>query len=77
MAGFCCPHCRGRVDIFNPSTGGAKALCDQFNLNLLGSLPLDPSVGAAGDSGSQLSTSTTASEDMSKIVAKLRGMLAI
>ena len=30
MAGFCCPHCRGKVDIFNPSTGGAKALCDQF-----------------------------------------------
>jgi len=77
MAGFCCPHCRGKVDIFNPSTGGAKALCDQFGLALLGSLPLDPMVGAAGDSGSQLSTATAASEDMTQIVAKLRGMLAI
>ena len=34
-------------------------------------------VGAAGDSGSQLSTATAASEDMRQIVAKLRGMLVI
>ena len=49
----------------------------RFGLALLGSLPLDPMVGAAGDSGSQLSTATAASEDMRQIVAKLRGMLVI
>ena len=51
MAGFVCPSCHGRSDIFYPSTGGAKALCEELNLRFLGSVPLDPRIGKCCDMG--------------------------
>lgn len=51
MAGFVCPACHGRSDIFYPSTGGAKALCDELGLEFLGSVPLDPRIGKCCDLG--------------------------
>ncbi|EPQ31774.1 uncharacterized protein PFL1_01106 [Pseudozyma flocculosa PF-1] len=51
MAGFVCPACHGRSDIFHPSTGGAKALCEELGLNFLGSIPLDPRIGKCCDLG--------------------------
>lgn len=51
MAGFVCPACHGRSDIFYPSTGGAKALCEELNLRFLGSVPLDPRIGRCCDTG--------------------------
>lgn len=51
MAGFVCPSCHGRSDIFYPSTGGAKALCEELNIPFLGSVPLDPRIGRCCDLG--------------------------
>lgn len=51
MAGFVCPACHGRSDIFYPSTGGAKALCQDEGLTFLGSVPLDPRIGKCADLG--------------------------
>ena len=51
MAGFVCPSCTGYSEIFYPSTGGAKALCDELALTLLGSIPLDPRIGKSCDLG--------------------------
>ncbi|KAL4401288.1 cytosolic Fe-S cluster assembly factor Nbp35 [Malassezia pachydermatis] len=51
MAGFVCPACHGRSDIFYPSTGGAKALCEELNLAFLGSVPLDPRIAKCCDQG--------------------------
>lgn len=51
MAGFVCPACHGRSDIFYPSTGGAKALCEELGLRFLGSVPLDPRIGRCCDMG--------------------------
>lgn len=51
MAGFVCPACHGRSDIFYPSTGGAKALCEELGLRFLGSVPLDPRIGRCCDTG--------------------------
>jgi Mrp family chromosome partitioning ATPase len=51
MAGFVCPACHGRSDIFYPSTGGAKALCEELGLRFLGSVPLDPRIGKCCDMG--------------------------
>lgn len=51
MAGFVCPACHGRSDIFYPSTGGAKALCEDEGLTFLGSVPLDPRIGKCADLG--------------------------
>lgn len=51
MAGFVCPSCHGRSDVFYPSTGGAKALCEELGLRFLGSVPLDPRIGRCCDEG--------------------------
>ncbi|KAJ1575367.1 hypothetical protein NDA12_004832 [Ustilago hordei] len=51
MAGFVCPSCTGYSEIFYPSTGGAKALCEELGLNFLGSIPLDPRIGKSCDLG--------------------------
>lgn len=51
MAGFVCPACHGRSDIFHPSTGGAEALCQELGLTFLGSVPLDPRIAKCCDAG--------------------------
>ncbi|CAD6908838.1 unnamed protein product [Tilletia controversa] len=51
MAGFVCPSCHGHSDVFYPSTGGAKALCEELGLRFLGSVPLDPRIGRCADEG--------------------------
>lgn len=51
MAGFVCPSCHGNSDVFYPSTGGAKALCEELDLTFLGSVPLDPRIGKCCDLG--------------------------
>merc|ERR1711957_558492 len=51
MSGYACPKCGHEEKIFCPSTGGARAMCEQMNVPFLGSIPLDGKVAAAGDSG--------------------------
>lgn len=43
MTGFECPDCGSNHDIFD--SGGARRLCEEFNVPILGSVPLDPAVG--------------------------------
>ncbi|KAI8320579.1 cytosolic Fe-S cluster assembly factor nubp1-A [Martensiomyces pterosporus] len=52
MSGFVCPSCNGQSRIFYPTTGGAKALCEELGIQMLGSIPLDPLIGRACDFGS-------------------------
>lgn len=40
MSGFVCPHCAECTDIF--LSGGGKQLSEQFNINYMGSIPIDP-----------------------------------
>ncbi|MGM0600104.1 MAG: P-loop NTPase [Candidatus Rifleibacteriota bacterium] len=49
MSGFICPDCGKKVDIF--SSGGGEATAKKFNLNFLGSIPIDANVGTASDQG--------------------------
>ena len=49
MSYFICPHCEHEVDIF--SRGGAERTALQSGVAFLGSVPLDPSIREAGDSG--------------------------
>ena len=42
MAGFICPCCKTKSDIFVPVTGGAEGMCKEMNVPFLGSIPLDP-----------------------------------
>ena len=49
MSGFACPHCQERVDIFGQD--GGKNLAAEFDVPFLGSIPIDPAMVAAADSG--------------------------
>ena len=44
MAGFICPHRNKKSDIFEANTGCAEGLCKEFNLKLIGRLPLEPNI---------------------------------
>lgn len=49
MSGYACPHCGENTDIFKG--GGGKQLADEMGVPFLGSIPLDPAMVLAGDSG--------------------------
>jgi Mrp family chromosome partitioning ATPase len=49
MSGLICPHCQKLIPLFKEG-GGEKAAAD-FNVDLLGKIPLDPAVVIAGDAG--------------------------
>lgn len=51
MSGFVCPNCKGESKIFRPTTGGGKALAEEFGIPFLGAIPLDPRIGKACDRG--------------------------
>ncbi|EAZ63297.2 nuclear ATPase [Scheffersomyces stipitis CBS 6054] len=51
MSGFVCPNCKGESQIFKATTGGGKQLCKELDIKFLGSVPLDPRIGRACDSG--------------------------
>jgi ATP-binding protein involved in chromosome partitioning len=76
MSGFTCPHCGKQVDIFK--TGGGKKAADDFNLDFLGTIPLDPMIVETGDKGTTvmkkdttLSTSfETIAENVKKSIKK-------
>ena len=52
MSGFICSHCHEETAIFD--TGGGKRLADEYDVPLLGSLPLDPAIMKSGDSGTPI-----------------------
>jgi Mrp family chromosome partitioning ATPase len=49
MSGLACPHCGKQIELFKK--GGGKALAEQYGLDFLGAIPLDPTSVVAGDLG--------------------------
>jgi ATP-binding protein involved in chromosome partitioning len=49
MAGFVCPHCQHETAIFGQ--GGGERLAREFDVPMLGSIPIDPDTRAGGDAG--------------------------
>jgi MinD superfamily P-loop ATPase len=49
MSGFVCPHCHQQVDIFKGN--GGRQMARDFDLPLLATVPLDPEMVSACDSG--------------------------
>ena len=54
MSSFVCPKCSVISEILPATSGGAEALCKELGLELLGKIPLDPSIGQACDEGKSL-----------------------
>jgi len=49
MSGFVCPECGKLTEIFR--SGGGRHLADKYSIPFLGSIPIDPAIGIACDSG--------------------------
>ncbi|MBD3339465.1 MAG: P-loop NTPase [Candidatus Lokiarchaeota archaeon] len=49
MAGFTCPHCGKHIDLY--PTGGPEKAAEDFDVELLGSIPFETEVGKQGDEG--------------------------
>ncbi|MCM0755806.1 Mrp/NBP35 family ATP-binding protein [Desulfovibrio aminophilus] len=49
MSGLICPHCGKGIDLFKK--GGGRELAEQYGLEFLGAVPLDPATVVAGDRG--------------------------
>ena len=49
MSGLACPHCGKSIDLFKK--GGGRLLAEQYGLEFLGAIPLDPASVVAGDLG--------------------------
>ena len=59
MSGIICPHCDEMIDLFGK--GGVKKASTDFNVPILGELPMDPKIAEIEDSGK---VHTEINEDM-------------
>jgi len=49
MSGIVCPHCGERIDVFG--VGGGERIAGEMGVPLLGTIPLDPRISTAMDTG--------------------------
>lgn len=59
MSGFICPGCGERHDIFK--SGGGERMAKDMGVPFLGSIPIDPDMGRAGDDGTPYTQAFSAS----------------
>jgi len=74
MSGFVCPKC-GEVTQILPS-GGGKRIAKDMNVPFLGSIPMDPKIAEAGDSGRASLGQDSASpmaRAMNEIITRIAG----
>ncbi|KQC12456.1 MAG: hypothetical protein APR63_02695 [Desulfuromonas sp. SDB] len=72
MSAFNCPHCGKQIDLF--SGVGAKKAAEDFNTEILGSIPIDLNIVKSGDQGKPFIYNfkkTPAGKEMLEIVAKI------
>lgn len=76
MSGFICPHCGEKTEIFQ--SGGGKKMAQETDVEFLGSIPIDPKVGALADKGLPFVIAypeSEASKEFNSIVAKIEDKL--
>ena len=66
MSAYHCPFCSKDSSIFNPTTGGAKKLCEEEGLPFLGAIPIDPQI-VAGNIGEREPLSANIAESAKNI----------
>lgn len=72
MSGMVCPHCGELIDVF--SKGGGTKVSDEMDVELLGSIPLDPQVAADSDEGVPFIVKhpdSPASKEFTQIIKKI------
>jgi len=76
MSFFICPHCEGCSEIFKGKTGGATGMCQKYNLELLGSIPIDPTITQACENGISLVTNHPDCQSSKKYIEIVDKVLA-
>jgi len=51
MSSFVCPCCNAQTQMFPATTGGARQMAIDMNIDFLGAIPLDPRIGVCMDAG--------------------------
>jgi ATP-binding protein involved in chromosome partitioning len=77
MAGFACPHCGHETPIFG--AGGGAKLAAEFDVPVLGSIPIDPETRIGGDSGEPIVVarpSSSQAEAFRRVAVAVRERLA-
>ena len=54
MSWFVCPNCKCETKIFPPVTGGAKKMCEDWKIELLGNIPLDQQLLMSTEKGTSI-----------------------
>jgi len=73
MSSFVCPHCNETIDIFGK--GGGQEACQQYEIEFLGDIPIDPRIRIGGDEGAPIvaahpdSPAAQRFMDISKVIA--------
>jgi ATP-binding protein involved in chromosome partitioning len=76
MSAFLCPHCNKPIDIF-PGMGVQKAAKD-FNVDILGKIPIDTDIVKSGDQGFSIlekDKDSASTKEFQSIVKKIVGKL--
>jgi ATP-binding protein involved in chromosome partitioning len=76
MSGFVCPHCGKKTEIFG--SGGGEKMSREAEVPFLGSIPIDPKVGADSDKGQPFIIShkdSAAAKAFTEIVEKVDAFL--
>lgn len=74
MSGFACPHCGEITNIF--SSGAGEQLAQQYGIELLGKIPIDPIICQDGDAGTpfiHFHAKTATGRAFAEIVQKIAG----
>lgn len=75
MSGFICPHCGEKTNIFKQ--GGGKKISEEFNIDLLGKIPLDPKIVESGEKGeSFLDNDNETTKAFENIIKNLKAKLS-
>lgn len=75
MSGFVCPHCGKLTPILNQ--GGGKALAEDMGVPFLGSIPIDPAVTEAGDTGKPFAGDADGSSPVSASFREIAGKIIL
>lgn len=76
MAGFVCPNCNGKSEIFRPIESGVSGFCSDNGLEFLGSLPIDPRICKAMDLGENpMHIESPCIDNILKISDKIKSIL--
>jgi ATP-binding protein involved in chromosome partitioning len=70
MSGFICPDCGNEHDIFG--SGGGEKIARELELDVLGRIPLEPSVRTGGDAGVPITSAQYPGGEESRAAAALR-----